>query len=200
LRALGCPILVGISRKSMLGAMTGRAVAAGAGMINDVYALRQTGAPEAAAQLGVPVCLMHMQGEPRTMQAQPDYRDVVSEVRGFLQQRIDACLRAGIPKQRILIDPGFGFGKLLEHNLTLLRDLRSLRALGCPILVGISRKSMLGAMTGRAVADRQAASVAAAVLAIQRGADIVRVHDVGPTVDALKVLRAVEGDPPGLAE
>jgi dihydropteroate synthase len=167
------------------------AIAAGAGMINDVNALRTPGSLEVAAELGVPVCLMHMQGEPRTMQQAPSYADVVAEVRGFLAARIHACEGAGIARERLLVDPGFGFGKLLEHNLRLLAALDDIVSLGVPVLVGLSRKSMLGALTGRPVEARLAASVAAAVLAAERGARILRVHDVAETRDALAVCEAV---------
>ena len=167
------------------------AVAAGAGMINDINALRAEGALDAAAVTGVPVCLMHMQGEPRTMQQAPRYGDVVEEVKAFLARRVEACVAAGVQEEKILLDPGFGFGKSLEHNLELLRNLEQLRQLGRPLLVGISRKSMLGALTGRDTAERLAASVAAAVLAVERGARIVRVHDVAATVDAIRITTAV---------
>jgi len=167
------------------------AVQAGAGLINDVNALRGEGALQQAAQLGVPVCLMHMQCQPQTMQQAPAYRSVLEEVKAFLAQRIAACVDHGIARQRILIDPGFGFGKTLEHNLELLRHLDALEELGCPLLVGLSRKSMLGTLTGREPAQRVAASVAAAILAVERGASIVRAHDVAETVDALKILEAV---------
>ncbi|HEV2111867.1 MAG TPA: dihydropteroate synthase, partial [Gammaproteobacteria bacterium] len=161
---------------------------------NDVYALRQPGALEAAAASGAAVCLMHMQGEPRTMQQDPRYRDVVKEVGGFLLERAGACLAAGIPRERIVLDPGFGFGKTLEHNLTLLRCLPELAALGYPLLVGVSRKSMLGTLLGgRPVEQRLYASVAAATAAAMNGARILRVHDVAPTADALKVTSAVRG-------
>jgi dihydropteroate synthase len=168
------------------------AVAAGARWINDVFALRQDGALETAANLGVPVCLMHMQGRPRDMQAKPHYDDVVAEVEGFLLQRVADCEAAGIARERISIDPGFGFGKLLEHNLALFRSLPRLASHGLPLLVGISRKSMLGTITGRAVDERLSASVAAALLAVQAGASIVRVHDVAATVDALRILDALD--------
>ncbi len=172
------------------------AVAAGAGMINDVRALREPGALEAAAELGLPVCLMHLQGEPRTMQQAPHYDDVVAEVAGFLRDRIQACEAADIPRRRLLVDPGFGFGKRLEHNLSLLKHLGRFADLDAPLLVGISRKSMLGRILGDApLAQRLHASVAAALLAAQRGARILRVHDVGPTVQALKVLDAVNNAP-----
>jgi len=167
------------------------AVRTGAGMINDVRALRAEGALTAAAGLGVPVCLMHMQGQPRDMQSDPRYDDVVTEVGEFLLRRARACEAAGIPANRILLDPGFGFGKSLQHNLELFRALPRLRQLGYPLLVGISRKSMLGALTGKPVDQRLAGSVAAALLAARLGADVVRVHDVAETVDALKVAEAL---------
>ena len=186
-REIDLPISVDTSKPAVMR----EAVRAGAGLINDVNALRAPGALETAAEAGVPVCLMHMQGEPRTMQQNPSYRDVVAEVRDFLSERIAACEAAGIPAERLLVDPGFGFGKTLDHNLTLLRRLQELTSLGRPLLVGLSRKSMLGTLTGRPVEQRQAASVAAAVLAAERGAAIIRVHDVAETVDALAVTRAV---------
>lgn len=167
------------------------ALKAGATMVNDVNALLADGALEAVRDSDAAVCLMHKQGTPQTMQQQPRYADVVAEVCGFLRERIAAAETAGIARARIVIDPGFGFGKTLTHNLDLLRRLDALRALGVPVLAGLSRKSMLGALTGRAVDDRVVASVAAALLAVQRGAAIVRVHDVRETVDALKVWRAV---------
>jgi len=167
------------------------AAAAGAGMINDVRALRAPGALEAAREAALPLCLMHMQGAPRSMQENPRYDDVVTDVGLFLEQRLAACEAANIPRHRLLIDPGFGFGKTLTHNLQLLAGLNKLTDLGAPLLVGLSRKSMLGAITGRDVRDRVAASLSAAVLAVQRGATIVRVHDVAETADALGVLRAV---------
>ena len=169
------------------------AVQAGAGMINDVYALRREGALDAARECDVPVCLMHMQGEPCTMQQEPRYGDVVQEVLQFLRQRIETCRQAGIAREKLLIDPGFGFGKRLQHNLQLMKQLPELAALGCPVLVGVSRKSMLGSLLGgRPVEGRLHASVAAATLAVWLGAAIVRVHDVGATVDAVKVAAAVK--------
>ena len=170
------------------------AVTAGAQMINDVLALRQDGALASAARLAVPVCLMHMQGRPRDMQVQPLYGDVVGEVEAFLLERARACEDAGIDRAHILIDPGFGFGKNLEHNIELFRALPRFCGSDYRVLVGVSRKSMLGTLTGRPVADRQAASVAAALLAAVHGAAVVRVHDVAQTVDALKVLRALDGE------
>ncbi|HOP17749.1 MAG: dihydropteroate synthase [Chromatiaceae bacterium] len=167
------------------------AVSAGAGMINDVCALGVPGATAAAAALAVPVCLMHMQGEPRTMQTAPQYDDVVADIIQYLTGRVDACIAAGIDRARLLVDPGFCFGKSLQHNLVLLRDLQALQQLGLPVLVGLSRKSMLGTLTGRGIDDRLAASVAAAVVAAERGARIIRVHDVAATVDALKLWQAV---------
>ena len=174
------------------------AAAAGADLINDVYALRAPGALEAAAASGCAVCLMHMQGEPRTMQHAPQYEDVVLEVRAFLAERVRACRAAGIADERIVLDPGFGFGKTIEHNLTLLRRLEALRVEGLPLLAGLSRKSMIGTLTGKPSQARVHGSVAAALIAAQNGAQILRVHDVAATLDALKVLAAVSGeDAPG---
>jgi dihydropteroate synthase len=167
------------------------AVAAGAGFINDVYALLAPGALNAAASLNVPVCLMHMQGEPRTMQDNPQYKDVVADVREFLAARVAAAEAAGVARERIVIDPGFGFGKTVEHNLALLRGLNAFTALGVPVLAGLSRKSMIGKLLGLPVERRLHASVALALLAVQNGARIVRVHDVGPTVEALRMYRMV---------
>lgn len=167
------------------------AVKAGAGLINDVKALGAPGAMELAAGLRVPVCLMHMGGEPRTMQRSPEYADVVGEVTRFLLERAAACEAAGIPRSSIILDPGFGFGKTLQHNIDLFRSLPRLCAEGFPVLVGLSRKSMLGHITGRPAGDRVAASVAAAVLAASLGAALVRVHDVRETSDALKVFAAL---------
>jgi len=169
------------------------AVAAGAAMINDVCALRDDGALAAAADLAVPVCLMHMLGEPRTMQTAPRYEDVVAEVREFLEERVRACLDAGIDERLLVLDPGFGFGKTREHNVELLANLRQLRVRGRPILVGVSRKKTLGDLTQRPVGQRMPASVAGAVIAVLNGADIIRAHDVAATVDALKVAQAVIG-------
>jgi dihydropteroate synthase len=170
------------------------AVAAGAAMVNDVYGFRASGAFEAVAKTNAAICIMHMQGEPRTMQQDPQYADVAGEIRDYLAQRVSAAERAGIARERIVIDPGFGFGKTLEHNLTLLRNLRQFRNMGCALLAGLSRKTMLGKITGRDPAGRAYASVAAALLAVQNGAQIVRVHDVTATHDALAVLAAVQQD------
>lgn len=169
------------------------AVAAGAGFINDVHALRREGALEAAAALGVPVCLMHMPGDPQTMQQDVRYDDVLAEVHRFLAERLFACEMAGIAKKNLMVDPGFGFGKHLEHNLALLANLDRFRTLGVPVLAGVSRKSMIGQITGRDVGERVAGSAAAALLAAQNGAAIIRVHDVPETRDALAVLAAVQG-------
>ncbi|HEV8645293.1 MAG TPA: dihydropteroate synthase [Burkholderiales bacterium] len=171
------------------------AIAAGAVMVNDINALREPGTLEAVAESQAAVCLMHMQGEPRTMQQDPHYEDVVSEVAEFLARRVDAALQAGIARERIVIDPGFGFGKKTAHNLELLRGLRRIADLGQPVLVGLSRKSLFGKITGKPVADRVSASVAAALLAAERGAALVRVHDVAATRDALLVLNAIERHP-----
>ncbi len=168
------------------------AIAEGVSVVNDGSALRGPGALKTVAGCDVVVCLMHMLGEPRTMQAAPAYADVVQEVWRFLAERVDAARRAGIGRERIAIDPGFGFGKTVEHNLELLRNLKRFAEIGAPLLVGLSRKSTLGAITGRPADDRVAASAAAALLAVQRGARIVRVHDVAATRDALAVLEAVE--------
>ena len=167
-----------------------RALAAGASMVNDVSALAAPGALEAVAASQAAVCLMHMQGEPGTMQAAPHYDDVVSEVRGFLRSRADACVAAGIPRERLAVDPGFGFGKALEHNLALLAGLAGIAADGLPVLAGLSRKRLIGALTGRAEGERLAGSLAAAVVAAINGARIIRAHDVRETVDALAVLAA----------
>ena len=188
LRDCGVPLSIDTVKPEVMR----QALAAGADMINDIAALRAPGALAAVAESQAAVCLMHMQGEPGTMQAAPLYTDVVEEVVTFLDERVAACAAAGIARDRIVIDPGFGFGKTLEHNLTLLRALPFLAGTGLPVLVGVSRKSMLGTVTGRPLEQRTAASVVAAVLAVQRGARIVRVHDVAATCDALAVLAAIE--------
>lgn len=168
------------------------AIGAGAAMINDILALRAPGAMEAVAASDAAVCLMHMQGEPRTMQLAPTYDDVVGEVSLFLRKRLDAAVSAGIAKERIVVDPGFGFGKTPRQNLALVRALGQLRELGVPVLAGLSRKALLGKITGREPPDRVHASAAGALLAVQRGASIVRVHDVAATRDSLLVLRAID--------
>jgi dihydropteroate synthase len=167
------------------------AVAAGAAIVNDVYALRRHGALETAAALDVSVCLMHMQGEPRTMQENPRYGDVTGEVAAFLAERAAACVDAGIDRDRIAVDPGFGFGKTAQHNVVMLANLARIGQIGLPLVVGLSRKNTLGKLTGRPVEGRLPAGIAAAVLAVERGAHIVRTHDVGATLDAMKVTAAV---------
>lgn len=184
----GIPISVDTYKPEVMRA----AIAAGAAMINDIYALRMPGALAAVASSDCAVCLMHMQGEPLTMQQTPGYQDVVAEVRSFLAARAAAAIASGVSRDRLLLDPGFGFGKAIEHNVQLLRHLPSLSADGFPVLAGMSRKSMLGALTGRAVADRLPASLAVALLAAQRGACILRVHDVAATRDALAVLAVID--------
>ena len=179
------PLSVDTSKPEVMRA----ALAAGAAIINDVRALQQPGAVEAVADSGCGVVLMHMQGTPRTMQQAPYYRDVIDEVARFLAERVRYARAQGIDARRIAVDPGFGFGKSIEHNFTLLSGLSALKGMELPIVVGLSRKSMLGAATGRAVDERGAASVAAALLAAERGANVVRVHDVAATRDALSVLR-----------
>jgi dihydropteroate synthase len=189
------PLAIDTSKPEVMRA----AVAAGAGMINDVYALRREGALDAAAELRVPICLMHMLGEPRGMQDDPRYDDVVGEVHRFLTDRLFACELAGIDKRKVLVDPGFGFGKTLEHNLALLRALERFGNLGSGCYAGLSRKSMIGKLTGREdPAQRAAGSLAAALIAVQRGARMVRVHDVAATVDALAVWRAVAAGEPAV--
>ena len=184
------PVSIDTSKPEVMQA----AVVAGAAMINDVYALRRPGALQAAATTGTALCLMHMQGEPRTMQKDPHYADVTVEVKEFLEDRAQAALDAGVSRERIVLDPGFGFGKNLEHNLTLLRRLPELAALGFPLLVGLSRKSMIGTLLGgKPVDERLQGSVAAAVIAVQNGASIVRVHDVAPSVEAIKIASAARG-------
>jgi len=170
-----------------------QAVSSGASMINDVNALRADGAVELTAKLNVPVCIMHMQGQPRTMQHTPTYVDVVKEVKNFLKERIDVCLKAGINQNNIIIDPGFGFGKTLEHNLSLFKHLEDFENLGCPLLVGVSRKSMIGAVLDKpSVDERLNGSIALATLAAWKNANILRVHDVKETAEALKLCQAVK--------
>lgn len=164
----------------------------GAGLINDVRALRREGALEAAADTGLPVCLMHMLGEPGNMQQNPYYQNVVSEVRDFLAQRMAACVEAGIPAERVVLDPGFGFAKNLVHNLSLFKHLEALHVLGRPLLVGVSRKSMIGQALGREVHERLPGGLALAALAVAKGACILRVHDVTETVDAVRMVAAVQ--------
>ncbi|MBM1145287.1 dihydropteroate synthase [Alcanivorax sp. ZXX171] len=165
--------------------------AAGAGLINDVRSLRRPGALEAAAATGLPVCVMHMRGEPGNMQDDPRYQDVTAEVIAFLRERVEACVAAGIARDKLLVDPGFGFAKTLEHNLRLLAELEQLRVLDLPILVGLSRKGMIGKVLDRPVDERMPGSVAAAVLCVERGAMIVRAHDVKATLDGVRFAHAV---------
>ena len=182
------PVSVDTRRPAVMRAV----LAAGASMINDIEALTAPGALEAVAGSDCAVCLMHKKGDPATMQQAPRYEHVVGEVKAFLSSRIADCEKAGIPRERIAIDPGFGFGKTLQHNLVLLKRLAELAVLGVPVVAGWSRKSALGVITGRPVSERLAASLAAALLAVKQGARILRVHDVGQTRDALAVLRALE--------
>ena len=186
-REVEIPISIDTSKPQVMR----EAVSAGAGMINDVKALREENALATAAELGVPVCLMHMQGEPRSMQVNPTYKDVVVEVRDFLSARRQACLDAGVDEKKILIDPGFGFGKTLEHNLELLRNLSELKSVGAPVLVGLSRKSMIGKAIGLPVDKRLHASVALAILAVRTGASVIRLHDVAATREAVRMVEAV---------
>ena len=191
-KQVSIPISIDTSKPEVMRAT----VAAGAGMINDVYGLRREGALDVAAELGVPVVLMHMQGEPRSMQANPEYDDVVGEVHRFLAERIFAAEMAGIAKKNIVVDPGFGFGKMRTHNLQLLAQLRRFTELGVPVLAGLSRKKTIGELTGRDDArERIFGSVAAHLIAAQNGAMLLRVHDVAATVDALKVWTAVAAVP-----
>lgn len=187
LAACGVPLSVDTQKPELMR----EAVAAGVSMVNDVNGFEEPGALAAVADGNAAVCIMHKQGSPRTMQSAPRYEDVVGEVNDYLAQRIEAALKAGIVRERIVIDPGFGFGKTLEHNLALLRGLRMFTSHGVPVLAGISRKTMLGRLTGREPADRVHASVAAALLAVDNGAVMIRVHDVAATRDGLRVWQAV---------
>lgn len=188
--ALDVTISIDTSKPQVMAA----AVAAGARLINDVRALCEEGAMRFAAESGVAVCLMHAQGAPRTMQQAPVYANVVEEVYGFLQQRVASCLKAGIARERLIVDPGFGFGKTLRHNLALARDLHRFQDLGLPILVGVSRKSMFGAILGAGVHQRLYGSLAMTALLLERGATIVRTHDIAATLDVIKVVSAVADD------
>ena len=179
------PVLVSVDTSKP--AVMRAAAAAGAAMINDVCALQADGALATAVELQIPVCLMHMQGDPRSMQTEPQYVDVVVEVTQFLEQRVAQCEQAGLSRDLLMVDPGFGFGKTPQQNIELLANLRQLQKLGCPVLIGVSRKSTLGVITGRNVEDRLAASIAAAVAAVLQGAQIIRAHDVAETLDAIRV-------------
>jgi dihydropteroate synthase len=187
--AASCDVAISIDT-SKPGVMRA-AVAAGACIINDVYALREPDARAVAAELQAGVCLMHMQGEPRTMQDSPHYNDVVGEVMAFLAQERRECIEAGVASDAIALDPGFGFGKNLEHNLTLLRELPRFAALGAPLLVGVSRKSVIGKILGKSVHDRLYGGLGLAALAVANGARVIRTHDVSPTVDAVRSVSAV---------
>lgn len=184
----GCVVSVDTMKPAVMRA----ALEAGAAMVNDVMALRAPGALEAVAVSDAAVCLMHMQGTPQSMQQAPRYADVVEDVKQFLQDRVWACEAAGVGRERLVIDPGFGFGKTLEHNLSLLSHLQRLAELGVPVLAGLSRKSMLGTLTGRAVEEREFAGVAAHLIAVARGARLLRVHNVAAMRDALAIWNAVE--------
>ena len=190
LRDAGVPLSIDTYKPEVMRA----AIAAGADIINDVCALREPHALEIVAASQAGVCLMHMQGRPQTMQADPQYDDVVKEVKDFLAERLAAAQQAGIDRARIVLDPGFGFGKRTAHNLTLLNHLNDIQSLGLPLLIGLSRKSVLGQVVGSNVDERLHASIAASVVSVMKGANIVRVHDVKPTVDALKIVKAVLGN------
>ena len=187
LRGCAVPLSIDTCKPEVMRA----ALAAGVNMVNDINALQQAEALQAVVASDAAVCLMHKQGQPQTMQVEPHYEDVLAEVLHFLQARVVAVESAGVARERIVVDPGFGFGKTLEHNLTLLRNLQKFSVLGVPLLAGLSRKSMLGAITGQDINNRMSASVAAALIAVQRGASIVRVHDVRATCDALQIWQSV---------
>lgn len=186
-QAVDCPISIDTSKPEVMQ----EAVNAGAGFINDINALQAPGALEVASRLGVPVCLMHMQGSPETMQKNPSYKDVVAEVKDFLGDRVSACLDAGLKRDKLVIDPGFGFGKSVAHNLELIRNLAQFRDFGLPVLAGLSRKSLIEKILGTSVDKRLPASLALAVMAVQNGATILRVHDVAETRDAVRMTEAV---------
>lgn len=188
LREVGVPLSVDTFKPEVMR----RALDAGVDMVNDIYGFRQPGAIEAVTDSRCGLCVMHMRGEPRTMQLAPQYKDLVSDIRHFLEARVNAMVQSGIGPQRLVLDPGFGFGKTTEQNYSLLRHLDQLQIEQYPLLLGLSRKSMIGHVTGRAASERVAGSIAAALAGVARGARIVRVHDVAATVDALKVWRAVE--------
>jgi len=187
-KELNTPISIDTSKPQVMR----EAIKAGASMVNDVYALQAEGAIEAVAETGVPVCLMHMQGEPRTMQKEPHYKNVITEIKAFLLKRAEACMQAGIARDRIMIDPGFGFGKTLQHNLLLLKHMEALVDTGFPVLVGVSRKSMFGQLLGLEVDERLHAGLAAATVAVMKGARIIRTHDIKPTVEALKLCYSIQ--------
>ena len=184
---LNCWVSIDTSKAKVMTA----AVKAGADIINDVRALQEEGALQAAVDANVPVCLMHMQGQPRSMQTAPDYKDVIGEVKAFLEQRAEQCIKAGIKPTNIILDLGFGFGKSLQHNFDLLSATKEFMTLGYPVLTGVSRKSMFGQLLNRDINDRLAGSLAGAMIAMQQGSKIIRVHDVAETVDVMKVLQQV---------
>lgn len=193
--AIASRLDVAVSVDTSTPSVMSAAIALGAGLVNDVRALGRAGALEALVLEQAAICLMHMRGQPETMQKEVVYADVVEEVLDFLRSRIDACLKAGIDRERLIVDPGFGFGKTAAHNYQLLRELKRFQTLGLPILIGVSRKSMLGVATGRAVDQRLAAGIAAAMVALGQGAAIIRTHDVAQTVDAINIHRAIAGTP-----
>lgn len=193
IQAIRARLDIAISVDTSTPAVMVEAVAAGAGLVNDVRALRRPGALAAVAGLDVAICLMHMRGEPGTMQQNVEYENVLEEVRAFLAERVEDCVGHGIARSRLVLDPGFGFGKSVEQNYQLLRELPRLQTLGRPLLVGMSRKSMLGAVTGRPIDERVHGGVAASVLALQGGAAILRTHDVAPVMDAIRIQRAFAG-------
>lgn len=184
-----CEVVLSLDSSSP--AVMRAAASLGAGLLNDVRAFQREGALQVAAELALPVCLMHMQGEPDAMQQSPQYEDVLVEVQSFLEARVSDCVGAGIPKSQLVIDPGFGFGKTLEHNLSLLAQLHRLAGLGFPVMAGLSRKSLIAKLTGREIDDRLPGSLALAMLAAQNGASILRVHDVAETADVLRILQAL---------
>ncbi|MCB1688181.1 MAG: dihydropteroate synthase [Halioglobus sp.] len=188
--ALELPVVISVDTSTPQ--LMSAAAAAGAGLLNDVRALTREGALEAAASSGLPICLMHMQGEPGSMQVAPQYADVVNQVREFLLDRVAACERLGIVRERLLLDPGFGFGKSVTHNMQLLQGLPQLAAMGFPLLVGLSRKSIIGKLLGRDVEERLPASLALAVMAVERGARVIRTHDVAATADAVAMWAALQ--------
>jgi dihydropteroate synthase len=191
LKAIKSRFDINVSIDTSKAEVMGEAITFGADMINDVRALQNKGCLEVVAQSNIAICLMHMQGMPRTMQENPEYNDIIGDILNFFKQRINCCEQNGIDKERLVLDPGFGFGKTLEHNYEVLAKFSQFNALGLPLLAGISRKSMIGNLLNRDVGDRLAGSLAAAIVAVQQGARIIRVHDVQESVDAMKVLKAV---------
>lgn len=191
LKAIKSRFDINVSIDTSKAEVMGEAITYGADMINDVRALQNTGCLEVVAQSDIAVCLMHMQGMPRTMQENPEYNDIIEDILEFFRQRIDCCERSGINKERLVLDPGFGFGKTVAHNYEVLAKFAQFKTLGLPVLAGVSRKSMIGNLLNRDVNERLAGSLAAAIVAVQQGANIIRVHDVQESVDALNILKAV---------